>query len=392
MAEDKIVLYGILAILVLSGASLTMNYLNNSGTSATGLVVIPSNTTAGGNGSGVPPPGCSDSDGTNPNTAGDVQTYTSYSSCSYKDYCYDTKNVVEQYCFNGLRQSKIIACPTGYTCFGGACATSNTIVSCTDNDKYQNVSIFGQVATTDQNGNVKFYPDTCTSTTNVVQYYCTTSSLGFGVDKREYYCPTGTTCSNGACKAQPVCGNNICEAGEKTECYECITPNCTTSCKEGTCPRDCGATSWFCQDSDNGKDYYTTGGVSEGNSGGDAVIGKVDYCNDGYYLTEYYCPTSTSASSSVSFYCRYGCANGACKPNPSCLDSDGDKNYYVSGQATGTTGTKRDYCYSTTTVIEYYCGAYSYPLSTSFKCSSGCSDGACITPPVPNPVPTNQTW
>src|SRR3989344_1044743 len=217
MAEDKIVLYGILAILVLSGASLTMNYLNNSGTSATGLVVIPSNTTAGGNGSGVPPPGCSDSDGTNPNTAGDVQTYTSYSSCSYKDYCYDTKNVVEQYCFNGLRQSKIIACPTGYTCFGGACATSNTIVSCTDNDKYQNVSIFGQVATTDQNGNVKFYPDTCTSTTNVVQYYCTTSSLGFGVDKREYYCPTGTTCSNGDCKAQPVCGNNIpsCRRGNR---------------------------------------------------------------------------------------------------------------------------------------------------------------------------------
>jgi len=374
-----------------------VNYLNNSG--VTGFQTA----SGGGNSPGVQPPlpslGCRDSDGINPNIPGEVHTSDSYSNCGYRDYCYDTKNVVEQYCDFGARQSKVIVCQTGYTCVGGACTAPNSIVTCTDDDKNQDVSIFGQVTTTDSNGKVSYYPDVCSGTSGVGQYYCFTSTLGYSVGRKESACPAGTSCSGGICKAlppTPVCGNNKCEEGEKSYCPPCTqsNPPCLMPCTVGTCPQDCETTtSYFCQDSDKGKDYYTYGSVSEGetttfpNQSVGTVKVSMDNCKDTTTLNEYYCPTSTSTSSSVSFNCPYGCSNGACKPNPGCVDSDSGKNYYVKGQTTGTTGTKTDYCSSTTSVVEYYCIQYGYPVATYYKCYSGCSDGACIIPPLPNPIP-----
>lgn len=96
------------------------------------------------------------------------------------------------------------------------------------------------------------------------------------------------------------------------------------------------------------------------------------------------------------FTCPNGCSNGACirSAQPICSDSDvtlecpDGKNYYVKGNTSGIDwGTsnyvvKEDYCITSGPkaglLAEYFC-QQGQVASISYRCSSNCSNGACIT-------------
>ena len=61
-----------------------------------------------------------------------------------------------------------------------------------------------------------------------------------------------------------------------------------------------------CTDSEGGKDYYTKG-ISTNSSGA-----YTDFCLNNNYLNEYFCVFSSNMLISESFYCPYGCSDGAC--------------------------------------------------------------------------------
>jgi hypothetical protein len=97
----------------------------------------------------------------------------------------------------------------------------------------------------------------------------------------------------------------------------------TWSCRGNKSKVDCSSDRWIddnleaaisvrtCSDSDNGKDYYVKGIVSEASENGQFFEHK-DLCNDkGRVLYEFYCVDKYS-SDSVAFECPNGCKDGAC--------------------------------------------------------------------------------
>jgi hypothetical protein len=66
-----------------------------------------------------------------------------------------------------------------------------------------------------------------------------------------------------------------------------------------------------------------------------------------------------------------------------CTDTDGGKNFYVKGTATGIQGGGTDYCYTNVNLAEYYCDPVNQWTGTvNYNCPYGCSDGACNTPAI----------
>lgn len=114
-----------------------------------------------------------------------------------------------------------------------------------------------------------------------------------------------------------------------------------------------------------------------------------DYCTGSGYIVEYYCNTNYELET-LQTPCDngYECSNGACvKAEKKCTDSDGGKNIYVKGTATGTLEngvytTAVDSCSSNTQVLERYCDGNTLKVTDSDGefCPSGyvCSDGACV--------------
>ncbi|GAG36478.1 unnamed protein product, partial [marine sediment metagenome] len=73
---------------------------------------------------------------------------------------------------------------------------------------------------------------------------------------------------------------------------------------------------------------------------------------------------------------------------PSCIDSDGGKDYYTKGYVTHVDGTKEyDYCDNNLGyegwIVEYYCTSIGHGM-TDYECPYGCSNGAC------NPQPAKE--
>lgn len=100
------------------------------------------------------------------------------------------------------------------------------------------------------------------------------------------------------------------------------------------------------------------------------------------------------------YLCTMGFSNGTCvqgEPQPasvSCSEADSGRNYYNPGATTwysssGQATTAQDYCSGSNTLVEYYCvnnfddgGEEAANKSISYNCPSGCSNGACIKPPL----------
>jgi hypothetical protein len=148
---------------------------------------------------------CSDPDGgINYAVASNVTLVLSDGSVSVSpDFCIDSV-LIERYCatINGTpyNVSNVqYSCP--YGCSNGACVnatvtpTPTPVANCTDSDGGLNYGVKG----TATKGGTSI-TDSCYSPAHVYEMYCSGNELASGV----YACPSGTTCSDGACIATPT--------------------------------------------------------------------------------------------------------------------------------------------------------------------------------------------
>ncbi|MEK6968570.1 MAG: M60 family metallopeptidase [Nanoarchaeota archaeon] len=223
---DKTVAYGILAILLLTVASITTNIFQPD---LTGLA------------SGNLVRTCFDSDGgKNYSVQGYTKGTTTRINYELWDNCQDSTYLMEQYCYKDLRGTKKFACPSGTACQAGACVKitnfcnglcepgdsitcptdcavqppppvcgngiceSNEVTtcpgdcvtqeSCFDSDGGNNPGISGTLTVVNATGTFSFN-DYCGLNNVVTEQYCSGNKAMTGIIE----CPVGQTCSNGAC-------------------------------------------------------------------------------------------------------------------------------------------------------------------------------------------------
>ena len=140
----------------------------------------------------------------------------------------------------------------------------------------------------------KWFEDSCKDDNTVIEYLCESG----GCQKEEKICPSGYSCSDGACR--------------KIE---------------------------SCSDSDLYKDIYQRGSCEEYSSSGTERF--IDTCADNKTLIEYYCTPGAKKCQSFTFDCSTigggTCNNGKCTKYPSyegeqkCYDSDGGVKQNIAG-------------------------------------------------------------
>jgi len=232
------------------------------------------------------------------------------------DKCSGPEKIMEAICSNGVATSVTVDCPEGSICNGGTCIE----ITCTDSDGGQIKEEKGE--TTDGSTTET---DECISTSTLKEFYC----------------------ANGAMTSKQIsCGSTMeCDDGE------CIAVTCT--------------------DSDGGNDANTAGQVERG----DQIL--EDVCS-GTKVKEYYCENGNVRSQDISCPSGYSCESGACEPIV-CQDSDGGMDQYTKGTTSYGTTSYTDSCYSTTSVVEYYCDGDTTIETEKVSCGSGyeCVSGQC---------------
>ncbi|TAL55318.1 MAG: hypothetical protein EPN86_03410 [Nanoarchaeota archaeon] len=149
-------------------------------------------------------------------------------------------------CPLGRKCNTISDCKGGLVCTNGVCA--NPTSSCTDTDRGNNILVKGTLFfynSTQKNTET----DSCDIRGQLIEYYCTSAnSYKWTISS----CPIGLTCRDGACvkSPTPVCGNKICESGEKDQLKGCQPPVVGQACDpvliKGTCPIDCQSPTPVC--------------------------------------------------------------------------------------------------------------------------------------------------
>ena len=216
-----------------------------------------------GSGSGAycnPDTICTDTDGGNFIM---IPGAVTYNGGTYKDLCYTSSVISENYCSGGVRVSGAQGCPSGYSCVQnsnneGYCAQNP---SCSDSDGGINYNVQGTATT-----QTSSYTDYCYGPPESLflrEYYCSGTSLG----DTSYLCPNG--CTGGKCDSAPP----------------------------------------FCSDTDGGNNSWVKGTVST-ESGN-----YVDFCdqeiNPGVRLIENFC-TPEETRTTQNYDCDLGCFDGAC--------------------------------------------------------------------------------
>lgn len=130
-----------------------------------------------------------------------------------------------------------------------------------------------------------------------------------------------------------------------------------------------------------------------------------DACYNGTHMAEQFCQQG-KYKGTQGITCANGCRDGACLVNPvttvlqTCTDSDNGMNELVQGSvlvnitATGAANMYSDTCVGQTRLTEYYCpnatgndfGLGNFYGTAEFNCAYGCSNGACLPPPVITPA------
>jgi|GEM_PF-3538422 len=234
-------------------------------------------------------------------------------------------------------------------------------------------------------------------------------SCGNKVRKREY-CAYG--CDEGKCKPPPadekcyetdggydIYERGVCESGSQrledhcnsdgtlTEKY-CADDTTikwnSTACPEGYVCSEGACRPQTCTDSDDGKDYYEKGEITQGeNHGFDGCNTNGQFGSDPNMLMEYFCDEESKIE--VDWYsCPNGCEDGACLlpevTPPTCSDSDGGMNYYIKGVVTDKHGiVVEDECKNHSAILEKFCGPEGGFGISVYTCPNGCSyeNGAC---------------
>lgn len=279
------------------------------------------------------PATCIDSDGgLNENLTGTVTASTG----TFTDNCSSSQVVEENYCDSkGTPQLSYVVCNAGYACSSGSCVKIPP-KTCTDTDTGQDAMKKGTVT-----DNVGSYTDICKNSTILQEYWCNAQNQSAALDIQ---CPTNYTCSSG----------------------ECIYTSTLIPA---------------CADTDSGKDYYTSGNVTEL---GTTVYTDTCPSTTSPIVTEYYCDSSNVKS--VNFTCPtgYTCSSGKCITT-TCTSTDGyDK--YTAGSTNDGTSTYFDTCYNAIQLQEFFCsGQGNYATSFYENCPANytCSGGACIALAIP---------
>lgn len=202
----------------------------------------------------VPRPNCTDSDGMDFHTKGNVSLGT---AAYAEDYCTDSTHLKEHYCVGGMATSEIVECPLGSACADGRCVAVET--DCADSDGGNDIYNAGTL-TLVRNLTSAEYLDKCLDGRRVKEYYCTRG----GYAEQIVNCPDGTVCVQAACKIE------------------------------------------VCMDGDNGYDIYTKSVASKGTDN------RQDRCLDLASGTEYYCENDSIAAKNFTCPQRYRCEDGRC--------------------------------------------------------------------------------
>jgi len=236
----------------------------------------------------------------------------------YKDdYCKDKNTVVEYYCDGNTVSSMELPCPVGYMCTNGLC----DIAPCDDSDDGIKP---GEKGTT--SSGTEEETDTCEDENTLIEYYCKNGAI----TSETVDCPSNQHCIDGAC------------------------------------------VEFECEDSDDGQDTSEAGTVTKGE------VTQEDACYDPDTVKEYYCEAGIVKSKNIDCAADEHCVEGACVEKATCEDSDGQDKFTV-GTTTFEEETYRDSCYSSATVVEYYCDGDEVKTKT-LVCGIGyeCLAGKCI--------------
>ncbi len=290
---------------------------------------------------------CTDSDGNLSATeAIYVKSTASNGTTSITDTCLDSWTVQEAQCVDyGVFVGNVeCSAPFNIGCIDGVCVRNhsynatnqtNQTQNCTDSDGGGEYYAKGEVSGICKDCNPPVYgvgTDQCTDAYGLKEFYCMNSTHWIW----EYAsCTYG--CSDGACKNQTACvaeGGTIPVIQNPPPCcsgLSLIKPKENVLGISGICTAKCG----------NG----ACDSVTESNQN---------------------CPAD-------------------CPANASCTDSDGGRNYYVSGAAEKGGSVSYDYCTSPAMLMEHYCWGNNIIVSST-RCPSGCENadrgeslhGACI--------------
>lgn len=189
-------------------------------------------------------------------------------------------------------------------------------------------------------------PDYCAGSYSIAGANCDCSTGWCScIGSTTTYCPTG--CSNGACASSCPSGcDNFCSGN--TRYYG-------GSCSDGSCGYSSEHCSYQCQ---------PDGCVQDPCAG----VTCNDVCADSHHLNvDGYCSGGTCNYSPDTFYCSYGCSNGACNAGPSCTNAC-------------TPGTKQCSGFNVQTCADYN-GDGCYEWGGDQQCTVGCQNGACMSGP-----------
>ncbi len=309
--------------------------------------------------------------------------------------------VLESYCDSeGNVKQEEYECPV--MCRNGACINEEKDFTCEDSD---GSSPYDQDY--NKRGTVKVYfgdellgseSDTCVGN-SVVEKFCSTT--GYSIVGVEKECPKG--CKNGACIT--VCedtdgGVDYYEKGEIYQDGEIIF--------EETSQGDNNVDSndeIIVLSSTQAKLRMQDGSWIDVELNGEYDLGfgfgkitKVNFISTenrqnsieiAYERLEDFCFDNTlierdcnqGGDKSISYNCEFGCINGACLKEATCMDSDSGKDYLKAGRATGFENgiliTSSDACKNDNkTLVEVYCEGKELKVE-QYICSNGCNINVC---------------
>tara|TARA_Y100000310_G_scaffold110625_1_gene109041 strand:- start:191 stop:1945 length:1755 start_codon:yes stop_codon:yes gene_type:complete len=309
--------------------------------------------------------------------------------------------VLESYCdSNGNVQQEEYECPV--MCRNGACISEERDFSCEDSD---GTSPYDQ--NYNNRGTVKVYfgdellgseTDSCIGN-NVLEKFCSDTSYGIvGVEKE---CARG--CKNGACIIVCDDTDNGVDYFNKGEIYQdgeiifeetSQGDNNVDSNDEVIVLSSTRAKlrsqdgNWIDVELNQEYDFeFGTGKITKinfistnnrQNSLQVSYTRLEDYCFDNT-LIERDC--NQQGDKSTSYECEFGCINGECLKEATCVDSDGGKDYLVGGKTIGFENgnliTSSDGCRNDNkTLAEVYCEGNELKVEQKI-CSNGCEINAC---------------
>jgi hypothetical protein len=140
-------------------------------------------------------------DGNDPYTAGEITgiRYAGDGVQTATDNCLSETTLNEYYCEDGLKDVEQVTCGT-YGCYNDACVSDEQ--TCTDSDGGVDYTVKGTVTGTWlSTGDEVEIEDRCGTTSDlIIEFKCNKHNYAFYADSSSgVRCPSGTTCSDGAC-------------------------------------------------------------------------------------------------------------------------------------------------------------------------------------------------